>query len=229
MFRRAGLPVGSTKGFNPRPRVWFAQSLALGVVGRREVLELELTAPLPEEELHRRLAERCPPGLAIHSVRAIDARAAARVRRAHFRLPLAEPIPDLAERCAALLAREHHWIERTRPHRRRLDLRPFIAALSPADRGLEMALWVSPYGAARPEEVIEALGLQTLLEVGAVLERTDLELADECPDAEPPPTGLPARPTTEEPNPQEQGDRTGDRATAPRPTAIITGPLSFDT
>jgi radical SAM-linked protein len=223
MFRRAGLPVPATQGFNPRPRVWFAQSLALGVAGRREVLELELTEPLPDDELHRRLAAQCPPGLAILSVRAIDPKTSARVRRAHFRLPLAEPIPDLPQRCADLLAQEHHWIERTRPHRRRLDLRPFIGALRPSDDGLAMALWVSPYGAARPEEVVEALGLRDVLEAGAVLERTDLELVDEATDAEPPPAGLPTRPT-----PEERSDRTDDRASAPRPTAIITGPLSFD-
>src|SRR5437868_12937696 len=40
MFRRAALPVSATQGFNPRPRVSFAQSLALGVIGLNEVLEL---------------------------------------------------------------------------------------------------------------------------------------------------------------------------------------------
>jgi hypothetical protein len=45
MFRRAKLPVPSTQGFNPRPRLWFAQSLALGVIGLNEVLELELNEP----------------------------------------------------------------------------------------------------------------------------------------------------------------------------------------
>ncbi len=66
----------------------FAQSLALGLVGRNEVLELELTAPLPADEVQRRLAGQCPPGLAIHAVKPIDSRASARVRRAYFRLPL---------------------------------------------------------------------------------------------------------------------------------------------
>jgi radical SAM-linked protein len=232
LFRRADLPVPFTQGFNPRPRLWFAQSLALGLVGLNEVLELELTAPLPADELARRLSAHCPPGLFILSVKPIDPRASARVRRARYRLSLAGPAPppttDLSVRCDAFLAQAHYWIERTRPHRRRLDIRPFVSELQPCDGGLEMALWVTPYGAARPEEVVEALGLAEWLRAGAVMERTDLELADEVPDAGPLPAGLPTRPGGEEPSHEEGTDRAEDRPQAARPTAIITGPLSFD-
>ncbi len=228
MFRRAGLPLSTTQGFNRRPRVCFAQSLALGVVGLNEVLELELTEALDADELHRRLAAQCPPGLAILAVKPIDFRASAQVRRACFRLPLAEPIPDLAERCDRFLAGEHCWIERTRPHRRRLDLRPFVGALEARGDALAMVLWVSPYGAARPEEIAEALGLQAVLAGGAVLERTDLELADEATDGAEPPAGLPRHPNTESSSPAERDDQAPDRAAAPKPTALITGPLSFD-
>ena len=44
---------------------------------------------------------------------------------------------------------------------------------------------VSPAGTARPEEVLGLLGLQDLLDAGAVLERTRLELSDELPSSEP--------------------------------------------
>lgn len=235
MFRRAALPVAVTQGFNPRPRLAFAQSLALGVVGLNEVLELELTEALPAEEIQRRLAEQCPPGLAIRTVAPVDIRASARVRRAYFRLPLAESpashpcLPtDLAARCTLFLAQDHHWIERTRPHHRRLDLRPFVAALEAQADALTMALWITPHGAARPEEVAQALGLQAALDAGAILERTDLELADETTDTTPLPTTLPTAPATEEHRTEEERDRTGDRPQAARPTALVTGPLSFD-
>jgi radical SAM-linked protein len=225
MFRRAALPVAVTQGFNPRPRLAFAQSLALGVVGLNEVLELELTEALPAEEVQRRLGVQCPPGLAIHAVKPIDIRASARVRRAFFRLPLTEPIADLAQRCTTFLAEEHHWIERTRPHHRRIDIHPFVAALAAQPTALTMALWITPHGAARPEEVAAALGLQALLDAGAVLERTDLELADETTDTTPLPAALPAAPPTEEDRPD---DRTAERPPAPKPTALISGPMSFD-
>src|SRR5262249_62160628 len=58
MFRRAGLPVAATKGFNPRPRLSFPMALALGVVGQQEVAELELDAPLAPEAVHDALARQ---------------------------------------------------------------------------------------------------------------------------------------------------------------------------
>ena len=228
VFRRAALPVARTQGFNPRPRVWFAQSLALGVVGLNEVLELELTESLDADEVIHRLQAQCPSGLAILSARCIHVRERAQVRRAHFRLPLAQPVPDLPDRCTTFLAQKHCWIERTRPHRRRLDLRPFVSALDPKADGLEMSLWVGPYGSARPEEVADALGLQDALAAGAVLERTNLELAGEATDAALPPPELFVHPNPEESRPEDLHEVSDDRPRAPGPTAIIAGPMSYD-
>src|SRR5262245_34024195 len=63
MLRRADLPCVSTQGFHPHPRITFALSLALGIVGCAEVVELELAGPLSAEEVHKRLARHAPPGL----------------------------------------------------------------------------------------------------------------------------------------------------------------------
>jgi hypothetical protein len=80
-------------------------------------------------------------------------------------------------------------VERTRPTPRRVNLREFIRELrcvSPKpipDGGgsdfLEMNLWLTPQGTARPEEVLTLLGVNELLDAGAVLERVRLELTDE--------------------------------------------------
>src|SRR5437879_13282810 len=72
MLRRAALPFHSTEGFNPKPRLVFALSLALGVVGREEVVELELDAFVPPEEIHARLVQQAPAGLELLSVRRLD-------------------------------------------------------------------------------------------------------------------------------------------------------------
>src|SRR5438128_7836988 len=55
MLRRAALPFRSTEGFNPKPRMAFALSLALGIEGLDEVVELELQEELPLEEIQERL------------------------------------------------------------------------------------------------------------------------------------------------------------------------------
>src|SRR5215471_3821871 len=88
MLRRAALPIRSTSGFHPKPRLVFALSLPLGVVGRDEVAELELTEPIEPTEVHERLARQAPAGLEIISVHRIDPKAGAQVRRAGYRIAL---------------------------------------------------------------------------------------------------------------------------------------------
>jgi radical SAM-linked protein len=224
MFRRADLPIPTTQGFNPRPRMWFALSLALGIAGLNEVLEFEVAAPLSADEVERRLIAQCPPGLVIVSLRAIEVKASAHVRRGLYRLTLPTPMPDLPRRCHAFLERGECRVERVRPQRRRINIRPYVDELRCAEDHLTMALWITPNGAARPEEVIAALGLQALLDAGAVIERTDLEIYDELP---PNISGPPVMQAAQE----ETGANDGISLEAPvaaRPTAIIDSPFSFD-
>src|SRR5437867_8333000 len=63
MLRRAELPFHSTEGFNPHPRMAFALSLPLGVVGTDEVVELELNEALPPAGVQQRLARQARPAL----------------------------------------------------------------------------------------------------------------------------------------------------------------------
>jgi radical SAM-linked protein len=185
MLRRAALPYHSTEGFNPKPRLIFALSLGLGIIGCQEVVELELDEELPEEEIHKRLSGQCPEGLAIQSVKRIVTNAQAQVRRVCYRIPLPNTSCEgIQERILTLLSRPNCWIERTRPLARRLDLRPYIRAITLLPGSLEMDLLVTPNGTARPDEILELLGLRDLLPAGAVLERTILELVDEYSEAE---------------------------------------------
>jgi len=205
MLRRAALPVRQSKGFHPKPRLVFALSLPLGVVGCEEVVELELEEILPAEEVRERLVRQAPPGLEILELHHIDFRTTARVHSLTYRIVVpAERIAEAARRAADLLAATECWAERARPTPRRVDLRPWILnlrvdetrfsrssersaplrAAAKQDVYLETELCLTPAGTARPEEVLAALGLSDLLEAGAVLERSRLVLADETP---PPP------------------------------------------
>jgi radical SAM-linked protein len=233
MLRRADLPLLTTQGFNPRPRMLFPLSLALGIVGCREVVELELARAFTSEEIHQRLAGQAPPGLEILSVQAIEGKLRGQVRRAGYRLEVpAERRQTLPERIAALLALTHAWIERTRPQPRQIDVRPYLSELRLAGDFLEITLWVTPYGTARPEEVLELLGLEDLPENGTIVERILLELHDEVSGE-----GTAAVPPLEcrrEPAPAEQDGAAGKRPkertdeAAPRPTSLMAGPMSFD-
>jgi radical SAM-linked protein len=181
MLRRADLPVHHTQGFNPRPRLVFALSLPLGVIGRAEVVELEFDREVDPLEVQRRLAAQTPPGLEILDARRISPTTTARVRGLCYGLPIpAQRALEVQPRLRALLEATECWVERLRPPRRRLDLRPLLRDLRLSGDGfLEMDLWLTPSGTARPEEVLTVLGLADLLEAGGPLQRTALVLEDE--------------------------------------------------
>jgi len=181
MLRRAELPFASTQGFHPKPCLVFAHALALGVAGLNEVVDLDLHESIPALDVLARLNQQAPAGLVFLDAQTVERKRAPQVRRALYRLPLPEPDAELPDRCAALLARPRCLVERMRPRRRCIDIRPFICDLQADDNALTMAVWITPNGAARPEEIVHALGLGTLLDQGAVLERTHLELMDDLP------------------------------------------------
>src|SRR5258708_3575571 len=62
-LRRPAIPMAVSQGFNPRPKMVFALAMALGIEGRREVVELELAQPLEPMEVLERLTLASPPGL----------------------------------------------------------------------------------------------------------------------------------------------------------------------
>jgi radical SAM-linked protein len=181
LLRRAEVPFHSTQGYNPKPRLGFPLSLGLGIVGNQEVAELDLDEDLQAEEVCERLARQCPPGLNIVRVTRLEPKARARVRRVGYRVAVpGNHLRGLAGRCAEVLAATTCPVERTRPRRRQFDLRPYLDSLQLQANELEIVLWITPLGSARPDEVLGLLGLGALLESGAVLERTTVELEDEC-------------------------------------------------
>jgi radical SAM-linked protein len=191
LLRRSELPFHRSQGFHPKPRLIFALSLPLGVVGREEVVELELDEVLSPEEIHSRLAQQSPPGLEILSVQRIPVKVNAQVCRLTYAVEVpADRVSDLGRRCADVLAARECWIDRHRPHSRqagrRLEVRPFLVDLlihqPPGpfrSARLEMVLCLTSNGTARPEEVLTLLGIEDLLDAGAILERSRLELKDE--------------------------------------------------
>jgi radical SAM-linked protein len=179
-LRRAEIPVAVSQGFNPRPKIVFALALALGIEGRHEVVELELAEPMAPAEVLGRLAAASPPGLDWHSVETIaPSRPAPQVETVAYLLEVPAERREIARtRLAALLASTHWPYLRHRPDRDvAIDVRPFLleAELDPLGL-LSFRMKMTPNGSARPEEVIDILGLSELLGQGTVLVRTELEL-----------------------------------------------------
>ena len=68
-FKRAGLPLTHTKGFNPRPSVSIALPLSVGVESRCEILDFDLDGEkVACEEIHQRLNKVLVEGVRVLSV-----------------------------------------------------------------------------------------------------------------------------------------------------------------
>lgn len=179
MLRRADLPFRRTQGFHPHPRLVFALSLPVGVIGCAEVAELELDEQLPPEEVRQRLARQCPPGLAILAVSRIPPRETAHVTGFTYAILVpADRREATRAHLAEALAVPEWRVQRQKPTPRQVDIRPFLRdlRLDEATGRLEMDLWLKPTGTARPEEVLGLVHLADLVHKGAVLERVRLEL-----------------------------------------------------
>ena len=163
MLHRSCLPFRRSQGFHPHPRLVFALSLPLGVIGRAEIVELELDQVLSLEEIRDRLTSQAPAGLEILDIRRIPTNETAQVVGFRYGLVVpAERIADTRARLDANPLAAECWVERTRPSPRRLDIRPFVRQLhlDDATGRLEMDLFLTPQGTARPEEVLSLVGLE---------------------------------------------------------------------
>ena len=67
-FRRSGLPIWYTEGFNPHPYFSFALALSLGYESSCEILDFNLNEELPFEEIKDKLNAVMPSGMKIISV-----------------------------------------------------------------------------------------------------------------------------------------------------------------
>jgi radical SAM-linked protein len=177
LFRRADLPLGMSEGFHPKPRMSFPSALAVGIAGLDEVMELELSQVRTAEEVLAVLSPHLPPGLVINSVEVMSPGARkAQVRFVQFELPLPiERREEAGRRIEQLWSEASHVIEREEG-RGPVDVRSYVDRLELNDERLLMRLRVTGEGAARPREVLQALGLDDLEFEGFYLSRTAVEL-----------------------------------------------------
>jgi radical SAM-linked protein len=180
-LRRARIPMAVSQGFNPRPKIVFALALALGIEGRREIVDLELAEPMEPAEVLQRLSEAAPPGLDWLEAEALaPGRSAPQPCSVRYLLEIPGDRQEMTRtRLATLLASTQWPYTRHRPDRDvPIDVRPFVLAAELDPGGaLRLQMKMTPNGSARPEEVIDVLGLSDLLGQGTVLIRTEVELA----------------------------------------------------
>ena len=177
LFRRAGLGLGMSQGFHPKPRMSFPSALALGIEGLDEVMELELAEPYTAEELRRRLVAQPLPGLAFQSVEVLPpGTRKAQLAGATYQVSIPpQRRAEAAGRIARLVAASS-WPIRRPNKQEEIDLRPFLQGLTLQEGVLTMRLSTSRGQSAGPRDVLRALELADLEREGACLTRTAVEL-----------------------------------------------------
>ncbi len=169
-FRRAGIPLAYSQGFNPRAKIQVAGSLPVGTMGSAELMDITLTEPVAPDDILARVSATLPRGyrlLAVEPLAPGTPGLQASLRRAEYRVTFETDLPadELRARIDRLLARTE--IVQTRVRRKRtetFDLRPMIINLSLVEKQgddavLAMTLSAGQHGNVRPEAVLTALGI----------------------------------------------------------------------
>ncbi len=164
-LRRARVPLAYSQGYTPRPRMQMSPALPLGCTSECELIDVWLEEPLEPDDLLPALQAAAPPGLRVDEVRAVPADAVAlqnEVEASEYRISFfpGEAPEDLETRIATLLAADTLPRER---RDKRYDLRPLIEELTleagPDGPTLQARLSTGPGATGRPDELLQALGL----------------------------------------------------------------------
>ncbi len=184
-FRRAGLPLAYSEGFNPQARIQVAASLPVGTMGAAELMDIYLTEPLDAADILRRVRHTLPYGFRLLAVKPIPLDAPslqAALVQADYTVTVETELPqtELAVRVEQLLQAEQVVRRRVRRGKEEtFDLRPLLHSLSVQGREdghvvLAMRLAAGSHGNLRPEAVLDALGLG---EAWRQIKRTKLHFA----------------------------------------------------
>jgi radical SAM-linked protein len=177
-FRRGEIPVATSEGFSPRPKLIFAAPLQLGMLAEHELADLYLAERLTAPDLRARLEAGMPRGyrvVDVHDVWIGEPALAPQLAAADYRMTLLNVEQSLVEEAAdrlmaaEKLPRERRKEARTIPY----DLRPLVLGLrvEPADPAAlppdatianSAGLWMrlrhtQDRGSGRAEEVVAAL------------------------------------------------------------------------
>ena len=143
-FRRSGLPIWYTEGFNPHPYYSFALALSLGFESRCEIMDFNITDDnMPMEEIRDRLNAVMPEGMGIVSV-ALQQQKITAITHADYSFTLETAVPEkLIADIEKLLAADEILIEKkTKKGIKTVDIKPDmqVIAFNANERGVEMKL-----------------------------------------------------------------------------------------
>ena len=152
-FKRAGLPLKHTQGYNPRPSVSIALPLSVGYTSECEILEIALTEELSPEEIMQRLNNTLPGGVKILSAHE------GKSNMKKLDIALYQVFPEKTPSgILEFLAMDKILIEKkTKSGIKETDIRPDIKDIKVTLGKIEMTLSAGSRANLKPEVVIAAM------------------------------------------------------------------------
>ena len=163
-LRRAGVPMAYSSGFNPHPRISFANASPTGAATEAEYLEIGLREVCDPDAVRRALDAALPLGLDLVAVAEASSGALAdQLTASEWTIAVTGVPPEvLADAVAALMAVESLAVERlTKTGLRSFDARAAIIALSVLDERTLRLVVRHEAPLVRPDDVLQALGRLT--------------------------------------------------------------------
>jgi radical SAM-linked protein len=136
-FRRAGLPLLYSNGFNPHPQFSFATAAATGMSSDEEWFEVQLSEEVSPEDFVRRANEAMPKGLSVSGAFIAPENfgsLSAKLRAAAYQIDLtftdAVSVEKLQSTLEEMLSGEIVINKRTKGGIKPVDMRPYILRVS---------------------------------------------------------------------------------------------------
>lgn len=156
-FKRAGLPIWYTQGFNPHAYIMFPLALSLGISSNVEIMDASLTEDIPCDVVTKMLNSALPTGLKIIKT-AIPVKKHTAIKKAEYEIILNAGESDFNE----FISREKIEIKKKtkKSYEKLIDIKPDIEVLGLICKGGELFISVRlPAGCGlniNPSVLIEA-------------------------------------------------------------------------
>lgn len=182
-FKKAGVPLDFSQGFNPHPKMVFAQPLSLGYTSQCELLEFETTQSINPEKVGEAMKEIMPMGITIQECKALNVPVkslAAAVETVTYEVifPIKQDQKNDKEKVIAYLSQEEIFAKKRQKKTKKMvdvEIRSKIRTIDLADSEqltLNMTLDGGSASNLSPELVITTFMAHAGLEV----ERYDIEV-----------------------------------------------------
>jgi radical SAM-linked protein len=198
ILRRSGVRLSMSQGFHPKPRINFPSALALGVEGTDEVIEVELAQAITADELRKRLIDDDQPGLEIGTVQLVaqanvgrtgvstlSGFLKAKLHSSFYEIELPESFIDNDAELARV-DEAIQWLKGQtllRCDRNGKQVVAHVATTFPffvrQDQAIRFAQVDNDGATLKPVEILDAIGLGGLIDLGAIIRRTKVVLVDE--------------------------------------------------